>query len=101
MEHAEETLGELVIAGCNRAVDLKVAEHTLDAVAQSVEVLVPADRSLAVGTRWYDRPNATRLKIGPDRIAIVALVAEHGLGLRLGQIDQDFVAPAIRPLSAC
>ena len=37
MDHAEEAVGQLVIAGGDSAVDLQVAEHPLDAVALFVE----------------------------------------------------------------
>ena len=37
MNHAEEAVGELVVAGGGGAVDFEVAEHALDAVALLVE----------------------------------------------------------------
>ncbi|MDR6705753.1 uncharacterized protein GlcG (DUF336 family) [Novosphingobium sp. 1748] len=37
MNHAEETVGKLVVSGCDGAVDLEVAEHALDAIALPVE----------------------------------------------------------------
>lgn len=37
MDHAEEAVGELVIAGGDGAVDLEVAEHAFDAIALLVE----------------------------------------------------------------
>ena len=100
MEHAEEALGELVVAGCDGAVDLEMAEHALDAVALPVQALVPADRGYAMRARRNDRPDAARLEIRADRVGVVALVAEEGLGSLFRQIDQDFVIFAIRCLAA-
>lgn len=37
MDHAEEAVGQLVVAGGNGAVDLEMTEHTLDAIALLVE----------------------------------------------------------------
>jgi hypothetical protein len=37
MDHSEEAVGQLVVAGGNGAVDLEVTEHALDAVALLVE----------------------------------------------------------------
>ena len=48
MDHAEEAVGKLVIAGSDRAVDLELAEHSLDAVALLVERSVMFDFHTAV-----------------------------------------------------
>jgi hypothetical protein len=37
MDHAEEAVGQLIVSCGDGAVDLQVAEHTLDAVALLVE----------------------------------------------------------------
>ena len=37
MDHAEEAIGQLVVAGGDGAVDLEVTEHALDAVALLIE----------------------------------------------------------------
>ena len=37
MDHAEEAVGQLVIAGGDGAVDFEVTEHALDAVALPIE----------------------------------------------------------------
>lgn len=95
MQHAEEALGELVVASRDRPVDLEVSEHALDAVAVPVEALVPADRGSAMRSRRNDRADATSLEIGADRVGVVTLVAEQRGGGLLGQLDQDFVVRAI------
>lgn len=100
MKHAEEAFGELVVAGCNGAIDLQMTDHALDAVAVAVEALVPADGGFAVRARRDDGPDAARLEVVTDRIAVVALVAQHGLGRPLGQIDQDVVALTVRRFAA-
>lgn len=33
MDHAEEAIGQLIVAGCDGAVDLEMTKHALDAVA--------------------------------------------------------------------
>ncbi|MDR6147826.1 hypothetical protein QE363_003619 [Sphingomonas sp. SORGH_AS870] len=43
VDHAEEAAGQLVVASGDGAVDLKVAEHALNAVALLVERLVMLD----------------------------------------------------------
>jgi hypothetical protein len=48
VDHAEEAVGELVVAGGDGAVDLKVAEHALDAVALLVERPIIFDLYAAV-----------------------------------------------------
>ena len=45
LNHAEEALGELVVAGGNRAVDVEMTEHALDAVAFLVKDAVVDDRA--------------------------------------------------------
>lgn len=100
MEHAEEALGKLVIASRDCAVDLEMAEHTLDAIALPVEAPVPADRGDAMRARRNNRPDAARLEIGADRVGVVALVRKERVGRRLREIDQDFVVLAVRRLAA-
>jgi len=48
MDHAEEAVGQLVVAGGDGAVDLDMAEHALDAVALLVERSVMVDLHAAV-----------------------------------------------------
>ena len=48
MDHSKEAVGQLVIAGSDGTVDLKVAEHALDAVALLVERPVMLDFHAAV-----------------------------------------------------
>ena len=48
MDHAEEAIGQLVIAGGDGPVDFKMAEHALDPVALLVERSVMFDLHAAV-----------------------------------------------------
>ena len=100
MQDAEEAFGELVIARGNGAVDLEMTDHRLDAVALAVEPLAPADRRLAARARWDDRCDAAVFQIVPDRIAVIALVREHGVGRAVGQIDQRAVGGTVRRFAA-
>ncbi|HTG39453.1 MAG TPA: hypothetical protein VL973_11680 [Sphingomonas sp.] len=48
IDHAEESVGQLVVAGGNGAIDLEMAEHALDAIALSVERPILIDFHTAV-----------------------------------------------------
>ena len=48
LDHAEEGFGELVVSGCDGAIDFQVSEHALDAVALLLENLVVLDFHAAV-----------------------------------------------------
>jgi len=48
MDHAEEAVGQLVVAGGNGAIDLEMAEHALHAIALSVERPIIIDFHTAV-----------------------------------------------------
>lgn len=48
MDHAEEAIGQLIVAGGDGAVDLEVAEHALDAVALPIERSIMFDLHAAV-----------------------------------------------------
>jgi hypothetical protein len=54
LDHAEEALGELVVSGCYRAIDLEMTKHSLDTIALLVEDAVMDDRLLTVGSSWDD-----------------------------------------------
>ena len=85
MKGIEEGACQLVVAGGNGAVDLEVSDHALDAVALTVEVLVPADRRVAVAAGRDDGLDAARLEIAADGVAVVGLVADQVDGPRLGE----------------
>jgi len=48
MDHAEEAVGQLIVAGGDGAVDLEVAEHALDAIALLVQRPIMLDFHAAV-----------------------------------------------------
>lgn len=48
MDHAEEAVGELIVAGGDGTVDLEMAEHALDAIALLVQRSVMLDLHTAV-----------------------------------------------------
>jgi len=48
MDHAHETGGELIVSGCDGAVDFHPAEHALDTVALLIERPVIPDRHPAI-----------------------------------------------------
>jgi len=48
MDHAQEAVGQLVVAGGDGTVDLEMAEHALDAVTLLVELPIMLDLHAAV-----------------------------------------------------
>ena len=48
MDHAEEAVGQLIVAGGDGAINLEVAEHALDSVALLVEHSIMLDLYAAV-----------------------------------------------------
>lgn len=86
----------MVVSCCDGAVDLKVPEDTLDAVALAIEALVIADGLFPVRLRWDDGLDAAALEIGADSIGVVGFVGQQRLGLVLWQIDQIVIGFAVR-----
>lgn len=100
VEHAEEALGELVVAGGDGAIGLEVSDLAFDAAAQSIEASVPARRLAMVRARGNDGADAAALEIGANLGAVVGLVGDQRRGPRLGQVDQDRVGLRIVRLPA-
>lgn len=90
MDHAEETVGELIVAGGDGTVDLKMAEHSL-AVALLVECPVMFDLHAAVSPAGNDGLDLSFSEIVADRICIVALVGEQSVRCALWQADQGVI----------
>jgi len=76
LDHAEEALGELVVARGESAVDLEMTEHALDAVALLVEDAVVDDRFLAVRAAWDDGIDPTFVQVVTDGVSVVSFVAQ-------------------------
>lgn len=101
MKGVEERSGQLVVARCDGAVDLEVADHALDAVPLAVDPLVPADDSLAVGFRRDDMADAVGLQLGADGVGVVALIRQEIGGLHLGERDDVFERRTVRRFAGC
>ena len=86
----------MVVPGGDCTVDLEVAEHPLDAVALTVEMLAVADRLGAVRFRRDDGANAALLEITTDRIGIIGFVGDEGARRLPWQVDQRVVTFAVR-----
>ena len=86
----------MVVSRCDGAVDLEVAEDTLDAVALPVKSFVIADRNFAVRLRWDHGFDATFLEIGPDSVGVVSFIGKQRFGLAFRQIDQIVIGFAVR-----
>ena len=67
----------MIIARCDSAVYLEMADHALDAVALAIEALAVVNRCCAVGLRWNDSFDAPRLEIIADCIGIIGFVGEQ------------------------
>jgi hypothetical protein len=62
---------------------LEFGEASLDAVALSIEVFVVWVLVPAAGQGGYDRDRTHRCDVSADRLAVIALVGHHPLGLAL------------------
>ena len=90
MKGIEERPCQLVVAGGDGAIDLEMTDHALDAIALPVETLVPANGRFAVATGRDDGPDAARLEMVADGVAVVALVGDQVGGSRLGEGVEGF-----------
>jgi hypothetical protein len=100
VKHVEERAGEFVVTGRDGAVDFEMPDHALDAIALTIEPLVPTDRGRAVGA-WRDHgPDAGFAKMVADRVAVVALVGDQGAGRRFGERAEGFELRAVGRLAA-
>jgi len=88
MDHAEEAVGQLIIAGGDSAVDLEMAEDTFGAIALLVERPVIIDCHAAVCSTRNDGLNRPFGEVSADKVGIIALVCKEGVGCAFGQIDQ-------------
>src|SRR6266702_1905855 len=96
MKCIEERSGELVVSCGDGAADLEMADHALDAIALSVDPLVPANDGLAVGFWRDDVSNAVGFQLGSDGVGVVALVGKEIGGLHVGERDDVFERRAVR-----
>ena len=72
-----------------------MADHPLDAVAFTVEFFAVADRCRAIGFRRNDGFNPALLQVGSDRIGVVGLIGEKGIGRLLRKIEQRVIDFAV------
>ena len=87
LDHGEEVVGELVVAGGDASEVLELAKEALDLVALSVECLREAGPPLAVGLGRDVGDRALALDQVADGVAVVSLVAEHD-GARCEAVEQ-------------
>lgn len=86
----------MIVSRGDCPIDLKVAEHPLDAIALAIEALAVAYRFDAVGFRRNDGFDPARLQVGSDRVRVVGLIGEKSIRCLLGKIDQRIVGFAVR-----
>jgi hypothetical protein len=80
LDHAEESLGRLVIAGGDGAVDLEMTEQAFDPVALLVEDGVVDDRLSAVRAARDDGIDTAPSQIVADGVSVISLVASRAAG---------------------
>ena len=77
MKDVEEEPRELVVSRCDRAIDLQMADHALDAVAITIEALVPANFGFACCFGWDAGADTGGVQRGADGIGVVAFVGKQ------------------------
>jgi len=100
MKGIEEGPSELVVSGCDGAVDLEMSDRALDAIALAIDASVPSDRCLSVRTRWDGGSDAMIAQGIADGVGVVALVGEQVGRARLGECGHGFERRAVRRFSA-
>ena len=101
MKGIEEGSRELIVSGCDGAVDFEMADHALDPIAFPVDASVPADFS---GSRAFGRNAAThtgRFQGLPDRVGVVALIGDEVAGLLFGERRHFFERRAVVRFPGC
>ena len=87
VQHAQKGFSELVIAGCDGAVDLEVADNPFDPVSLAIKSLIVAELLLPVRLRRNDSLDAAFSQITADGVRVVGLVGKQRLRRPLGKID--------------
>lgn len=77
---SEKRVGQLVEARCYRPVVLDLIEEALNEVALAVECEVAVADLFSVGLRRNDRRDVARFEPLDERVGVVALVSNHGVG---------------------
>src|SRR5262245_50327909 len=77
---SEKRVGQLVEACCHRPVVLDLIEEALNEVALAVECEVAVADFFSVGLRRNDRRDVARFEPLEERVGVVALVSNHGVG---------------------
>ena len=96
MDHAEEAFGELVVSGCDGAVDFQASEEAFDVIAFLVERPVMLDLDTAVRTARDDGQDVAAGKVGSDGVGVIGLVCQKRPWRLLRQGDQRVIGLAIR-----
>ena len=101
MENIEEGACEFVIPGGDRAVDLQMSDHALDAVAFAVDAPVPADFGFAGGF-WRDAaPDARVEQSCTDGVGVITLVGKKIGGSLVSERYHVFERRAVRGFAGC
>jgi hypothetical protein len=100
MKGVEEGPSELVVSGCDSAVDLEMSDHALDAIALAIDASVPPDRRLSMRARRDSGTDAGVAQGIADGVGVVALVGEQVGRSRLGKCSHGFERRAVRRFAA-
>ncbi len=77
MDHGEEVLGQLIVAGSNTPEVLELGEEAFDQVPLAVEPSAEVRFRPAVGLRWDIGECAPLAERRPDAVGIVCLIGQH------------------------
>ena len=78
----------------------ELIEEALDAIAQGVERGIDRALDLAIGLGGNDRIGAMNVAIGPNIVAVVAFIAQHGLRAGLVSRHQLVIGRDVMRLAA-
>ena len=101
MKDVEERAGEFVILGGDGAVNLQVSDHAFDAIALTIDALVPADLGFAIGFGRNAGADAGVMQAATNGIGVIAFVGEEVGGSLIGECDHIFERRAVCGLAGC
>jgi len=82
MDERQEAGDRFVVAGCDPSEVFEAIEESLDQITRLVAMLVIATRRYWIGSGWNDRLCMRGFDLLHQAITVVALVRNHGFGLR-------------------
>ena len=100
MDEAEIACCGFVVSGCQAPGVLEFVEAALDAVSESVDVVIDRGLDLSPVTHWNDRDAAVGFSVLTDAVGVIALVGDENLWFQCLRIHHEIVALVIRDFPA-